>query len=68
MLPSRIAWQLRSSPWRIWLARLIAASGTLSAFITPDKCGNSRGWVGGKAAMLFDVNIKGVFYCMNYEM
>jgi hypothetical protein len=28
--------------WRIWLARLIPAKGTLVAFITPERCGDSR--------------------------
>src|SRR5258707_11081094 len=52
MLPSRIAWQLRSSPWRIGLARLSPANGTLTAFITPERCGDSRGWVGGTTCPL----------------
>jgi hypothetical protein len=38
--------------WRIWLARFIPASGTLTAFITPERCGDSRGSVGGTTCSL----------------
>src|SRR5260370_2644331 len=51
--PCKVCMAVEEFSWRIWLARLIPASGTLVAFIPPERCGDSRDWVAPPASLAF---------------